>query len=135
MDADRIREIQEAEAAATGGPWRHGFADGSGIVEEDRSGGGYIVTADDECVVLGADDGWSIPQGVCVTADAYFIALARTAVPELLAEVKELVEAMSDPFLVILESHPNADGVANAEMSRAAKRFRDTLAAYRPEQA
>jgi hypothetical protein len=49
-------------------------------------------------------------------------------------DAERLAEAMSDPFLVILESHPNADQVANAEMSRAAKRFRDILAAYRSEQ-
>jgi hypothetical protein len=40
-----------------------------------------------------------------------------------------VAEAARDPFLVLLESHPDADGHANAEMARAAKRLRAALAA------
>jgi hypothetical protein len=53
----------------------------------------------------------------------------------LLEEQKRtLEEAMSDPFLVILERHPDAGSVANAEMYRAAKRFRSALASVREAQ-
>jgi len=40
-----------------------------------------------------------------------------------------LVDAATDPFLVIVEYHPNATEVANAEMKRAADRFRLAVAA------
>jgi hypothetical protein len=40
----------------------------------------------------------------------------------------EVAEAVEDPFLVLLEQHPDCDAVANAEMGRAAKRLRVALA-------
>lgn len=39
-----------------------------------------------------------------------------------------LAEAARDPFLVILESHPDGDLVANFKMKRAADCFRAALA-------
>lgn len=52
----------------------------------------------------------------------------ETAEPSRLHLLEELARAASDPFLVILESHPNAEPVANAEMRRAAESFRAALA-------
>jgi hypothetical protein len=43
--------------------------------------------------------------------------------------LRAVVEAARDPFLVLLESHPDADGHVNAEMARAAQRLRAALAA------
>jgi hypothetical protein len=40
-----------------------------------------------------------------------------------------VAEAAEDPFLALLESHPNVDGHVNAEMKRAADRLRAALAA------
>lgn len=50
-----------------------------------------------------------------------------------LAAYERVAEAGRDPFLVILESHPDADPPANAEMKRAADRFRAALSALDTE--
>jgi hypothetical protein len=42
--------------------------------------------------------------------------------------LRAVVEAARDPFLVLLESHPDADEHVNAEMARAAQRLRAALA-------
>ena len=43
--------------------------------------------------------------------------------------LREIEQAARDSFLVILEAHPEANAVTNAEMRRAADRFRSALRA------
>jgi hypothetical protein len=42
---------------------------------------------------------------------------------------RNVVDAATDPFLAIVEYHPDASEVGNAEMKRAADRFRAAVAA------
>jgi len=95
--------LAELLAAATPGPWRHGYDDGSGRAGEDNwrgreTGGGYItqVGSEDEkglpfCVVSGGEDSWSLPQGVERKEDARLIALA----PDLARLALDMGEALS----------------------------------------
>jgi hypothetical protein len=48
--------------------------------------------------------------------------------------LRAVAEAARDPFLVLLESHPDADGHVNAEMARAAQGLRAALAALEEKQ-
>ena len=94
--------LAELLAAATPGPWRHGYDDGSGRAGEDNwrgreTGGGYItqVGSEDEkglpfCVVSGGEDSWSLPQGVERKEDARLIALA----PDLARLALDMGEAL-----------------------------------------
>ena len=71
MADTRLAEIEQAEAKASPGPWdRDGFSLGAPDDDGEMTHLGYIDVADIE--------------------DVEFIAVARTAVPELLAEVKRL---------------------------------------------
>lgn len=74
MTPERLAEILERAEAATPGPWR---IDGRRVVYER--------------------DGWSemVTPILHVSADATFIAHARTDVPELVAEIERLRELYS----------------------------------------
>lgn len=72
-----MTDLRQLEAAATPGPWKVGFEDGSGST--------WITVDDGEAeVVSGTADSWGVPQGVLDPADAALIAALRNAAPYLL---------------------------------------------------
>lgn len=86
MKASEI--FKERTAGMTEAPWKHGFEDGSGVVEED--GGGYIVGKEDGPVIISAvDDSYGIPQGVLKTPDADGIAFLRNLRDALLEYIRK----------------------------------------------
>lgn len=133
IDLDAIRAL---EAAATPGPWEHGYDDESG--RADGQDGGTIVglyaepVGDEtgETVVNGGRDDWGVRVGVKRAEDAEFIAAARTAVPDLLVLLDEarsendrLVLTLKN-LLVLIDTDP----VWRA--SAFAKDARDALARF-----
>jgi hypothetical protein len=79
------------------------------------------------------DENWVTFKTARADADRAFWIEAHALVPALAARLRDaltVVEAARDPFLVILESHPNYDPVANGEMYRAARRLRSALAVF-----
>jgi hypothetical protein len=95
---DRLAELDRLAAAATPGPWFTGypqtvagtFVKWSGLATEVNRDPGYSSgqPIDPEGQVAGM---WDYEEGgVRLAADAAFIAAARTAVPELVAEVRRL---------------------------------------------
>lgn len=114
MTGERLAELERLASAATPGPWRvgypafrcvldhageahgrgkcrysfEGWRDGEGQVSRDIGYGPESVSGDEAPVVAGT---WDYEcGGVREPADAAFIAAARTAVPELVAEVRRL---------------------------------------------
>lgn len=100
MTPDRLNEIEALANAATAGPWRSTWGETEGDVgyRDDtatvRSESPAFASATDR-IVTGAlwVDGilGMLPEGrypACREPDAAFIASARTAVPELIAEVR-----------------------------------------------
>lgn len=92
MTDGRLKEIEAADGAATKGPWlwTHDYLKSNGTRLW------CISTAPDasDCVyplvTVASDEGWAD------NPDAAFVALARSAVPELLAEVYFLRRLMAD---------------------------------------
>ena len=86
----RLSEIEAAADAATEGPWyalpKYSLLGKRSTVAE---AGPVRVTADDAHELQTAGE------------DAAFIALARTAVPELVAECRRLREALQEAFVAI----------------------------------
>jgi hypothetical protein len=132
MDADRIREIREAEAAATSGPWDY-----------ERSGDALYINRESMGITC------AMYYHEQSEADAHFIALSRSAVPELLAmweqhcdcvdkleaerdqtrkQAERLAEALAALIISIDGYHWNALPEEVTEEVAAA------LAAYRSEQ-
>lgn len=106
-----LRELLET---TTPGPWKHGYSDGSGRAEDSwrprhELGGGYITHGESEdAVVLGADDSWSLPQGVQRVADATLIALA----PDLAQLAIDMAAFIRGDY------HPPTRAAANALLAR-----------------
>jgi hypothetical protein len=72
--------------------------------------------------------GWSSEEATYIAAISPDVLLALLDALEQAEERGErLADAASDPFLVLLETYPKAGAVANAEMRRAADRFRAAL--------
>jgi hypothetical protein len=117
MTDDRLAELEALASAATPGPWRagrptfqcvldhgkdghgrgncrygfRGWVDGGTTVSRDVAYGPESVSTDEAPVVAGM---WDYEEGgVREPADASFIAAARIAVPELIAEIRRLREA------------------------------------------
>ena len=82
MTPERLNELEALCDAATPGPWFEWFA----LNERE----GDISTTED-----GKDDGYAVVVGTWFQGDQdrAFIAAARTALPELIARVRELSKA------------------------------------------
>lgn len=114
MTPDRLAEIRAAEQAATPGPWRAEhfeiFADclhcGERGCEDCDNQGGII-----------SDAGWVIGHKMLAHSegdslrweDAQFLALARTAVPELLAEVERLASFRREGLSLFADANARED--------------------------
>lgn len=107
MTPERLAEIRAAEQAATPGPWRAEhfeiFADclhcGERGCEDCDNQGGII-----------SDAGWVIaPKMLLRWEDAQFLALARTAVPELLAEVERLESFRREGLSLFADANARED--------------------------
>lgn len=114
MTPERLAEIRAAEQAATPGPWRAEhfeiFADclhcGERGCEDCDNQGGII-----------SDAGWVIAPKMLAHSegdsllweDAQFLALARTAVPELLAEVERLESFRREGLSLFADANARED--------------------------
>jgi hypothetical protein len=97
LTADDLARIEAYCNAATPGPWRHGYSDGSGRGEDAD---GSVITRigleatktlkeEDESVICGTF-GWDC-NGVQYYQDAEFIAACRIDLPRLLLAYKSLM--------------------------------------------
>ena len=88
MTKQELEEIKERAARATSGPWKHGYADGSGI---------DTIVADKPVAVTMW--GCSCCKGEVTEEnfqDAKFIANARTDIPKLVEALEIAVEALKN---------------------------------------
>lgn len=91
-------QLQICEAASQG-PWRDGFDDGSGRIADDDHSGAYITFGEadsyglTECVVKGGDHE-GIPIGVLKQEDVDFIIAAREGYLLVLKEVQRLKQVI-----------------------------------------
>ena len=101
-------------SAYTPGPWRVGFEDGTGGVDDD--GGAWIIGADEEIVVAGGShDG--LKYGVTDEANARLISLA----PDLLAAARRALA-----FFELLAEKTEAEG-GPAELEPEALLLKDVI--------
>lgn len=114
---EKIDELRRLEQAATEGPWRHGFNDGTGKVGENDDGG-WIVAMSDVAVVVGGHDSWGCKSGFKNEADANLSAASRNALPALLE-----VAAKADAYVGWLNVPDSAASVEYAELRAALSRL------------
>ena len=97
---NRLKELDAMEQAATKGPWRKGIERLDTVIS-DGSNGNEVT------------DEWYGGKLICETGhstDVAFIVIARTAVPELIAEVRRLRECLETLAHITSFSgdHPNS---------------------------
>lgn len=116
--------LRALDRAATPGPWRIGFSEGSGSGEWDDTrckSGAYIRPVvpfgqdeiNVESVVSGSSDDWGIPQGVLKKEDASLIVALRTLLSAL-ADVVEAVEKESFPTPGLADAYDRLTAVVAA---------------------
>ena len=101
-------------SAHTPGPWRVGFEDGTGGVDDD--GGAWIIGADEEIVVAGGSHE-GLKYGVTDEANARLISVT----PELLAAAQRALA-----FFELLAEKTQSEGEA-AELEPDALLLRDAI--------
>jgi len=89
MTDEQLSEIEAREQAATLGPWQYGG------VPYDRYEDPFIFGPNDEYVAQTTCDMQSGSQKHNINEDTIFIAHARQDIPDLLAEVRRLKDALA----------------------------------------
>lgn len=70
--ASLLDDLEAKAKAATKGPWKHGYDDGSGAVGYFDEGG--TIVGPEENVITGGRDDYGVPHGVLRESDAEYIA-------------------------------------------------------------